>query len=138
MEALYLAPTEFTPEISFSPAGNTFILRGNSRPEDVRELFDPVIRWLSDYRQYILSSDIKLYPADNPLILEFDLDYFNSSSAKFLYDIMMIIKQYRETGINVNIVWHYDEDDIDMKEAGEDLGLLAETELIYIKKQGDR
>lgn len=134
MEAFYSAATEFSPEIRFSPAENIFLLRGNSRPEDVRELFEPVIRWLKEYLHEILNSDTKIYTGENPLILEFDLDYFNSSSAKFLYDIMMIIKRYRDSDINVNIVWHYDEDDTDMKEAGEDLGILAETELVYIRK----
>jgi hypothetical protein len=132
MERLHLAQTNNSPEINFSPKENLFYIRGNSRPEDVREIYDPVISWLKEYMDFL--DGRSLYSEENPLIFEFDFGYFNSSSAKFLYDIMYLLKKFIKSGIFVSIAWRYEEEDIDMKEAGEDLALLAEVDIVYIKK----
>lgn len=134
MEKLFFARTDMSPEISFSHEDSAFSIRGNSRPEDVRDIYYPVIEWLNEYKQFLTNSPELYYTLENPMILEFDFGYFNSSSAKFLYDIMHALKEFINSGIPVSVVWHYEDEDIDMKEAGEDLASMAEIDLIYIKK----
>lgn len=134
MESLFIAGSDFSPEIKLSHKESTFYLRGNSRPEDVREMYLPVLSWLSEYREFLNNQPVKFYSEENPLVFEFDFGYFNSSSAKFLYDIMQELKKIRTSGVKLSTAWCYEEDDIDMKEAGEDLAILAEIDLIYIKK----
>jgi len=46
IEKLYISPTSTTPEIHFSPLENVFQIRGISSPEDVRELYYPVMNGL--------------------------------------------------------------------------------------------
>lgn len=138
MDSFYIAPTDFSPEINFSPASNSFVIKGNSRPEDVRELFDPALEWLSDFLESLKEDSSHSYTENNPFIFQFDLDYFNSSSAKFFYDFLKMIKRFRSSGIPVSIAWSYEEEDIDMKEAGEDLAFLAEMEFVYIRKHEER
>lgn len=54
------------------------------------------------------------------------LTYFNSSSAKYLLDLLKILDEVHASGLGkVSLEWHHQEDDLDMQEAGEDYkGLL--------------
>ncbi|MBS0011883.1 MAG: DUF1987 domain-containing protein [Bacteroidales bacterium] len=134
MQKLYIPASDVTPEILFSPEEKIFRIKGISRPENVREIYEPVVKWLSGYSS-ILSNDRTLYDEDNPFMLHFDLDYFNSSTAKFIYDIIMIIKLIRGGGTPTAIAWYYHPDDTDCLEAGEDMAEMAEMDFVYIKKQ---
>jgi hypothetical protein len=134
MQKLYVRPTPTTPEVIFSPEENIFLLKGISSPEDVREMYYPVIEWFKKYTDSILEVNISRFSSENPLTLKIDLDYFNSSSAKFLYDIFFELKKLTPAGIPFSVQWYYEEEDIDMKEAGYDISLLVGTEFTYIPK----
>lgn len=136
MHKLHITPTQSTPEIIFSPEDNIFLIRGLSSPEDVRELYYPVIEWLRTFINEIIHKNSKIYTPKNPLKFQTDLDYFNSSSAKFIYDIFSELKKLSPHGIPIVVEWFHDEEDIDMKEAGIDISYLAEMEFTYISKKG--
>jgi hypothetical protein len=134
MQEYYISPTPTSPEIHFSPEKNIFLLRGISSPEDVRELYYPVIDWVNVFVNDILEQKITKYSSDFPLKIQIDLVYFNSSSAKFLYDILYDFKRVSTVGIPLIVEWIYDAEDIDMEEAGSDIALLTEMEFTYTKK----
>jgi hypothetical protein len=134
MQKLYIRPTNTTPEIQFSPEENIFLIRGTSSPEDVRALYYPIIEWIKSLIDGIIKGDINYFTPENPLKFQADLEYFNSSSAKFLYDIFSELKRLSSNGIIVVVEWYYDEEDIDLKEAGVDISLLADMEFTYISK----
>jgi hypothetical protein len=134
MDSLIIKSTPFSPEIILDHDNKTFGIKGNSRPEDVRDIYFPVVEWIHDYRVLLKNIDNQYYSEDDPLIFEFDLEYFNSSSAKFLYDIVEGLKQIKEDGVSVGIAWLYDNEDTDMKEAGEDLSYLAEFDFAFIAR----
>ncbi len=135
MEKLYSNPSEFDPEIILDPDEKNFIIRGNSRPENVGETFSPVVDWLNEYFESILNGNGKEYSGDNPFIMIFDFYYFNSSTVKFLYDITLVLKKWKEEGIPLEVAWRYLEEDEDMRDAGEDLAYLAGLDFTFIKKQ---
>lgn len=134
MERLVLNKDTFSPEIILDHENKTFSIKGNSRPEDVRDIYFPVVKWLHDYRLFLKNNAANQFTEDEPLIFQFDLEYFNSSSAKFLFDIVEALKQISEDGVNLEVAWMWDEEDTDMKEAGEDLSYLAELDFAYITK----
>jgi hypothetical protein len=134
LKNLYIEPTSLSPEIIFSPDKNQFILRGNSAPEDVRALYYPVIEWMKIFVDDVIEGEFKGFNAVNPVKLNVDLHYFNSSSAKFIYDIFMELKRLSDKSIPVIVDWYYDTEDLDQKEAGEDIALLAEMKFNYIPK----
>ena len=134
MQKLYISPTKSTPEINFSPEENIFQIKGTSSPEDVREMYYPVIEWVRIFIEDLLHGEGAVYTTDNPLKLKVDLEYFNSSSAKFLYDIFNDLKKLNDSQIPYVIEWHYDEQDTDMLDAGQDIALLVETSFNYIEK----
>lgn len=134
MQKLYISPTSNSPEIHFSPEENIFLIRGSSSPENVRGLYYPVIKWIATFIDEILAVGSNNYSSENPFKFQVDLIYFNSSSAKFLHDIFLELKKLSSSGVTVVVEWFYKEDDIDMKEAGSEIALLAEMEFCYISK----
>ena len=137
MQKLNIERTPVTPGIRFSPDENVFFIRGTSSPEDVRALYYPVIDWIRKFIDEALNGGYKIYNAENPVRFQIDPDYFNSSSAKFFYDILIELKKLPPAGLPVNVEWYYDEEDTDMKEAGADISLLVEMEFTYIAKPSE-
>lgn len=134
MEKLFIKPTHITLEIILSPDENKFSITGVSSPEDVRALYYPVTEWLEKFLDEIRRGDYRKFSEADPLTFRVDLSYFNSASAKFLFDILLRLKNISEAGVTVVTEWYYEEDDIDMKEAGEDISELVKMELKYIIK----
>jgi hypothetical protein len=134
MQKLYIERTSITPEIHFSPKENIFIIRGTSAPEDVRALYYPVIEWIKLLIDDIIEGEVTQYSASYPLKMEADLDYFNSSSAKFLYDIFIELKRLPDAGIPVIVDWFYDAEDTDQKEAGADIAALVGMDFKFVEK----
>ncbi len=133
MNPLYISAGQNTPEIKFLPEEDLYIITGNSAPEDVRALYYPVIDWFSKF-----SAEIKSNPgyfSGRQIVLRIDLKYFNSASAKFLYDIIMELRNITGTGIPVAVKWYYDKDDSDMMEAGKDISNIVEMEFEYIENE---
>ena len=134
MEKLYISRTRNTPEINFSPLENIFLIRGISSPEDVRAMYYPVIEWIKQYIDEILEAGNSNFTSDSPLRFQVELKYFNSSSAKFLYDIFQELNRLVPSGIPFVVEWVYDKEDIDLKEAGSEIAMLAGMEFAYIAK----
>jgi hypothetical protein len=134
MEKLYISPTSTTPEVHFSPQDNIFFIRGISSPEDVRAMYYPIIEWIRGYINELLEARSENYTPESPIKFTTELGYFNSSSAKFLYDIFMEIKRLAPAGIPFVLEWVYEEEDIDLKEAGADIALLVDMDFVYISK----
>ena len=134
MQNLYIEQTPSTPEINFSPEENIFLIRGTSSPEDVRALYYPVSEWIKIFIDDLLEGEYKHFNKKNPLKFRIDMSYFNSSSAKFFYDIFGELKRVSSSDIPVDVEWYYDEEDYDMKEAGADIAQLAEMKFTYIPK----
>ncbi len=101
--------TDKTPEIDFSTSSGVLKIKGISIPEDSKEFYRGLYLEVEDY----LKS-----PRDVSRV-EFHLEYFNTSTTLFLRDLM---KKFREAHhqkvTNVQIVWVYEEDDLDMEDAG--------------------
>jgi len=133
MKKLHIEPSAYTPEIDFDPEKALLSIRGNSSPEDVRSLYYPVIDWLREFYGQITKKEYT-FSKSNPLIMRIDLGYFNSSSAKFLFDIINEMKKIKEAGCRVSVEWVYEREDLDMKEAGNDIALLVKMDFVYVPR----
>jgi hypothetical protein len=134
MEKLFISPTHSAPEIHLSIEENIFSISGTSRPEDVRSLYYPVTDWMKKFVDNILNGTHYNFSSENPIKLKIDLSYFNSSSVKFLYDIFSELKRVSPSGIPVIIEWYYDNDDPELREAGEDISNMAGMKFKYFPK----
>jgi hypothetical protein len=136
MQELHISPTSSSPEVHFSPEENIFLIRGISSPEDVRAMYYPVIEWIRNYVNELLLTKLKNKNTKGGVPLKFkaDLEYFNSSSAKFLYDIFMELQRLIPADIPFIVEWVYEKEDVDLKEAGSDIASLAGMEFIFVAK----
>ena len=135
MQRLHIEKTNNTPEINFSPDENIFFIKGTSSPEDVRAMYYPVIEWIRNFTDEIINGTNKNYSSEKALIFQTDLDYFNSSSAKFFFDIFIELKRLVDNEVRVIVEWFYDEEDLDQKDAGNDIAALVEMEFVFIPKK---
>ena len=110
MEALHIKPGNTTPEINFEPETGVFELLGKSLPTNSIEFYEPVFDWVNQF----------FYSADVPpnVTIDIKLDYYNTSSSKQIAKLFRIIEQ-SPASVNITINWCYDEEDIDMLEAGQ-------------------
>lgn len=115
MDKILLEATSTTPKIVFDPEKGYFEISGKSLPENSFEFYKPLLDWMESYLTHP-------GPSSN---LVFRLEYFNTSSTShFLRLIKKLEKLYSE-GKEANVMWYYEDEDEDMKEAGEDFKLLA-------------
>ena len=132
MQKLIIEPGHRTPGIILSPEENLFRIYGTSSPEDVRIFYYPVMEWIKRLIDEITNDRLKIFTDSNPLRFQIDLLYFNSSSAKFLADILKEMKKLSSIGIPVAIEWYCDEDDIELKEAGKIFSELVKMKFTFI------
>lgn len=119
MDALRIAATRNTPAISIDPAAKRFRMVGNSLPENAGEFYTPIIERLKQ----------SLPEMGDGSIFEFCLPYFNSSSLKAIYLILVEVKQTMDGGKQFEVIWHVEEDDDFMTEAAETFVEMCGIEL---------
>jgi len=133
MEPLIIGATEKTPGIIFDPYNDNYEISGNSRPENVSEFYYPVINWLIKFEKEVLDRKVIQFNKKHPLNLNLKMNYFNSSSAKFLYDVMGELVRFHKKGHIIRILWHFEEGDDDMKYAGEEMSELLDVPFQFIE-----
>jgi hypothetical protein len=123
MNALLIDPSDFSPKVVLDPTQNVFEFSGESRPENTSKFYVPIIQWLEQY-QSVLYWEKDKFGQSTPKVFEFKLDYFNSTSAKFIMDVLMQLDKMAQEGYPIKAKWYYDKRDEDMKESGEEFSKL--------------
>lgn len=132
MEPLIIQTGEITPGIIFDPNTNFYEITGESRPESVREFYQPVLDWLENYATELKSENTQ-EEKPSGIVINFKLEYFNSSSAKYFLDIIKsLISNFYSMGIDIKVHWHFEEGDEDMQEAGEELSHMVKFPFKYL------
>lgn len=67
------------------------------------------------------------------LEVSINLEYFNTSSSKCLYDIFRSIKRLAMSGTEIYINWLYHPEDEDMLEVGEDYSDLLNLPFSFVE-----
>ncbi len=133
MKNLQIEKTEDCPSVYFSFHENVYKMGGDSRPENPKVFYEPVISWIRELKAHLdFEADVN---KDNPnykkeLIFEFQFDYLNSISIKFIYDLIKEIDALNEPKPIAKVIWHYNEGDELMKENGEDYAHMVKLEFI--------
>jgi hypothetical protein len=94
----------------FNPDTKTISLKGKSIPENHASFFEPILTWLDGF--------ISHPPSHTQVVIK--LDYFNTSSSKYLLKIFKKFEAIPERGAKVMIHWIYEQDDWDMRDCGLD------------------
>lgn len=109
MEKLNIEKTLNTPSVFFDPESGHFKLEGRSIPENPGEFFDVLIEWLEDYFK---ETTLKT-------VFDINLEYVNSGSSKYLLGVFRVFKEAIAANKDVEIRWHYEEDDEAIEGLGE-------------------
>ena len=126
MESLVIVAGQKTPSISFQADNGMLEIKGRSIPENSVEFYRPVFEWLDQYSQ----------SPSNKTHLTIQLEYFNTSSSKCLLDIFRKVEHlHKVSGTEVLVKWFYEEEDEDMKEAGEDYQSLVKIPFSFEKSK---
>ena len=130
MNALSLDPTKDSPGVLLDHVNLRFRIWGESRPEHAKAFFDPVLDWLQQFRSYLRHNE---QGQGKSVQFDFALEYFNSSSAEYILDIIDALAGLRvlHPEANVHIHWHYEEEDL--LEAGEELANVTGMSFTFIK-----
>ena len=121
----YIAePTRRTPRIVLE-TGRIFIV-GRSFPENPGEFYRPVYEWISRYVQI----------NGHKTSIELGFEYINTSSIKWVYNIIKEISEMKNLADNVRIIWYYDMGDEDMCELGFILKSLVDCPFFVVESEG--
>jgi hypothetical protein len=119
MKELIIEPTKTTFFVNFDFSNGIIRFSGNSFPENAIEFFQPLIDKLK----------LSLRNYKKPLKVIFQVNYFNTSSSKYLFKIMEVLEQHQNKGNEVEVIWHFVEGEEDMLETWSEL--IGELDLEF-------
>lgn len=129
MRKLIIDPTANSPTVILDPEKKIYQISGESRPPDVWEFYNQIIRWLDDFSIYLTKTD----ETKEPVIFNFNFEYFNSSSAKMILDIFKILVGLSLKGIDLTIKWHFEKGDIDMLDVGKEMAEIVKFPFEFVE-----
>ena len=112
MDNIVIPASERAPAVDFDFAAGILKLKGESYPEDVASFFGPPMSALATYLDGLSGTGVVRF--------DIELIYFNSSSAKVLMNIMLLLEKAGKAGNEVVVNWYFNSDDDTMQEFGED------------------
>ena len=110
MNNIKMEGTAKTPDLSFDANTGVFDIKGRSIPENSVEFYKPILEWIDEYTKQ----------TQPKTIVNIHLEYFNTSSSKCILKKKKKFEIIAKNGNDIVIRWHYEEDDEDMLEAGQD------------------
>ncbi len=111
MENLNIEKTKYTPQISLNAQEGVLEFKGKSYPENTFEFYAPVQKWIESY---IATCETQ------KVVIVFDINYLNSSSIKFYYDLFDTLEEATNDGKDIEVQWLYDKEDDMALESGEE------------------
>ena len=131
MNPLIIEQSEFSPQVTLDPVNLKFQISGESRPENAGKFYEPIISWLEQYKSVLFWQKEK-FGAPQKLDFIFKFEYFNSTSAKYILDLLKQIDLYHADGNEIRVQWYYDKLDEDMKDSGEEFSKLLNVPFDFI------
>ena len=111
MENLVIQGSKYTPEIAFDAGRNTLEIKGYSYPENAAAFYAPVMEWLTAYLEQ---------GGREPIRVNMELIYFNSSSSKILLDLFDLLDGHAAKGQPIRVNWIYDAENESACECGQE------------------
>ncbi|MEM7042995.1 MAG: DUF1987 domain-containing protein [Pseudomonadota bacterium] len=125
MNNIDIAATDRSPAVSFDFKNHRLKISGESYPEDVTQFYNPLFQALDGYLTEL---------GDGACRFEFELIYFNSSSAKAIMTLMDKLEDAAGNGASIDVYWMFDEEDDTMAELGEEFGEELENARFHLEK----
>ena len=127
MKKLHIKPRKDSPEITLDPTNDTFKFKGICHPENVTKFFEPVMDWLNEYHLFLSKNK-----TEKTIKVVIFFRYFNSATYKYLITLLQKINEFSNLGCSIFVEWHYEIDDDEMKESGEELFEFSGIKIPYV------
>lgn len=115
--------TYFTPDVNFSANTGICEIAGESYQEETFEFFNRLIAWIDEF----------IMKVRKPITMNFNLTYFNTSSARAIQEMIILLKKYKEQGGQVVINWYYQDEEDSTYEEAEDMQAQTKMQFNMIK-----
>jgi SiaC family regulatory phosphoprotein len=122
---ILIESTTITPFVKVSSEEGLIEIRGKSSPANSMMFYQPL-----NTKVKTLFSDVNA-----PIKVEIAFRYFNTSSSKCIFDFFKMLKQLKQEGKQVLINWHYETEDDDMRETGEDFADLLDLSFNFVEEE---
>src|SRR5437868_11633186 len=106
MEPLLIEADDDSPKVILDDQQQVFLFEGESRPQHAFKFFQPIINWITEYGK-ILYWQKEHFEKNRRMTFQFKLTYFNSTSAKFIGDILLLLEGFCKEGYEVRVKWFY-------------------------------
>jgi hypothetical protein len=126
MKNLKIEKTKYTLEIDFDGTTGNLNMSGSSYPENAIDFYKPITDWIETF----------IKEEQKPIILNFRLNYLNTSSTKCILDVFEILEEYNEEN-EVTVNWYYEAEDEDILETGEEMGEDMDIPMNFIPVKGE-
>jgi len=90
---------EVFPFIKLNVKSGVCMIAGSSYMQDPREFFKPVIEWFNEYTSTM----------SGKLTMIYNLLSLNTGTSRVLFDILEILKDYKNKGGEVYIKWYFED-----------------------------
>lgn len=118
MENLIIKAGIKTPSVNLDPDKRQLRFEGRSIPEDTIRFYEPILKWIEEYIKTGRNTVTDLH---------INLEYFNTSTSRYLFGIFKILESYHNRGNPILIHWYYEKDDFEMLESGEDYASILKV-----------
>jgi len=121
MENFIIPLTKKTPKVEYLTSTCVFTIEGRCIPSDTAAFFEPIIEFIKT----INNSQGKT------IMLEFNLEYINSTATKWLVASIKELNEKYKKGVPMEMNWYYEDDDT--FDFGELLSDVADFKINRIK-----
>ena len=119
-DSFHIDPTADTPGVRFEKDDAVLEIYGRSLPENAFSFYEQLIQWAEEFRVEDLPQN---------LVIRIKLDYFNSSSSRYILELLATMEKRYENKSHAHIEWFVDPEDELMIEKGEEYSNLLDFPL---------
>ena len=123
LKTFSLEPTRRTPAIWLEPG--RLVILGRSISENPSKIYRPVYEWI---REYFSKNRCETS-------VELGFEYINTSSSKWVFNILKVIGDEFDQDKIIRISWHYEYGDDDMLELGKIFESLVKRPFNFIESK---
>ncbi len=102
MENVYIEGNDKTPTVILDKDKGLIEISGRSLIEDSEKFYLPIVNWITEY----------IESPKEDTVINFKLEYFNTSCSKWLITIVKQLKKLYEKAPNTAINWYYEDEDV--------------------------
>ncbi len=121
MNKIELAPTDELPYVKFDSELGYLEISGRSFPQDVNKFYGPLLHWIREYGKHPFKSTL----------FKCNIEYFNTSSQKFLAEILKELNKIHKSHAAVKVEWMYNSDDEDLMTIGKEFEKFLDLRFDY-------